>query len=182
MSRTFSVIAALDQEGGIGKRGALPWHLPADMHHFREVTTHRSSSSNRNAVIMGRHTWDSIPHKFRPLSERINIVITRQHTLAVPDTVVLANSFEGALHLLELSPLDSTAENIFVIGGAQIYTQALNSRQCRTLHLTRIEARFDCDVFFPTIPSDFTLRDCSTKQQHAELSYSFETYERASSS
>jgi dihydrofolate reductase len=77
----FSVIVAATTSGGIGKDGNLPWRLSKDMQYFKAVTT-RSPEGKRNAVIMGRKTWESIPAKFRPLPDRINVVITRNANFA----------------------------------------------------------------------------------------------------
>ena len=68
----FSIIAAVDQSGGIGQGGKLPWNLKGDLKHFKEVTQGQGGPAKLNAVIMGRTTWDSIPARFRPLAGRIN--------------------------------------------------------------------------------------------------------------
>jgi hypothetical protein len=74
---TFQAVVAVTKEWGIGFRGSMPWHLPEDMAYFKTLTSATRDSGSMNAVIMGRKTWDSIPAKFRPLSERINVVISR---------------------------------------------------------------------------------------------------------
>ena len=87
MPRTFSVIvAAASTSMGIGKQGKLPWRLSADMAHFKDVTSTTSSALKRNAVIMGRATWESIPPRFRPLPSRLNVVLSRQPA-AVPKSL-----------------------------------------------------------------------------------------------
>lgn len=170
----FSVVAALDQDQGLGKRGDIPWHLPPDLRHFRELTVRRPRAEGHpNAVIMGRHTWESIPAKHRPLPERTNIVITRQSDFALPAHVLPAPSFDAALDRAA-----NVSERVFVIGGAQIYAHALAAPGCQTLYLTRIAERFDCDVFFPTIPKVFALQHSTTRHQHGELQYWFEIYQR----
>merc|ERR1711972_1237626 len=103
--RAISVIVATTQKGGIGKDGTIPWKLPEDMGHFKKVTT-AAPHGKINAVIMGRKTWDSIPVNFRPLPDRINVVLSRSSAdptfaFAFPAGVLLANSLNEALAQLE---------------------------------------------------------------------------------
>ncbi|MCB9667101.1 MAG: dihydrofolate reductase [Myxococcales bacterium] len=175
MSRAFSIVAALDQEGGIGKNGTLPWHIPADLKHFRDITTGASVSPAKNLVIMGRRTFQSLPAQVRPLPRRINVVITTQPNLSLPGGVLTAHSIAEALSLEEPKHTPAGTE-AFVIGGAQIYELALQSPWCKALYLTRIKARYACDVFFPPIPAGFSLSQRSEDQKHDGLCYWFETY------
>ena len=132
----IQIIFARAANGVIGKDNAMPWHLPEDMTHFKELT-------RGCAVVMGRKTWDSLPARFRPLPGRTNIVITRQ-----PDWhengVQRASSLREALQLHEHH--DGT---IWVIGGAQIYAQALPLAD--ELVVTEIDAEVDGDAFAPAI-------------------------------
>ncbi|TFW29806.1 dihydrofolate reductase [Duganella callida] len=125
----LTIIVATDANRGIGIHNTLPWKLPEDMAHFKRLTT-------GHPIIMGRKTFDSIG---RPLPNRRNIVITRNAGWR-HDGVEAVNSIEAALALVE----DADA---FVIGGAEIYRQAmpLASR----LIITQIAHTFDCDAFFP---------------------------------
>ena len=76
MMKPFSIVVAIDSQHGIGKNNDLPWHLPADLKHFKFITTN-SAVGKRNVVVMGRKTWDSIPEKFRPLPNRTNVVLSK---------------------------------------------------------------------------------------------------------
>lgn len=152
--KPFSIVVAVDGKNGIGKAGGLPWHLPADMKHFKNITTHNLS---QNVVVMGRKTWDSIPPKFRPLPQRLNVVISRQEDLSLPDGVILAKSLNNAIELIEEK--GSRAGETFVIGGGQIFQEAVLSPFCRKIYLTRVENDFSCDTFFPDISRDFTETD-----------------------
>src|SRR5690242_16184462 len=97
----FSIVVAMDQKRGIGKAGGLPWHLPADLKHFKKITTTRFlDKTYQNVVIMGRKTWDSLPINFRPLPDRINIVLTRNDKLDFPSGVYKAKNFNEAFYLL----------------------------------------------------------------------------------
>lgn len=131
----ISIVVAISSNNAIGKNNQLLWHLPADLKHFKNITT-------GHTIIMGRKTYDSIG---KPLPNRKNIVITRQHDLKI-DGVEIANSLEEALSLC------NTNEKIFVIGGAEIYRQALPL--CDKIYLTRVHRHFDADAFFPELDNE----------------------------
>lgn len=137
----FTIVVAHDSELGIGKTGALPWRLKEDMKHFRELTT-----GDGHAVIMGRKTWDSIPEKFRPLPGRTNIVLSRS---SVPEGAVTLGGLDAALEV--------PASKAFVIGGGQIYAEAINHQSCTELIITRVDKSFDCDIVFPCYDDRFRL-------------------------
>ena len=123
----------------IGKNGVMPWHLPEDLAHFKRVTLN-------HPVIMGRKTWDSIPPKFRPLPGRTNIVVTRQADWHEKGAQC-SSSLREALQQCENS------EQVWVIGGAQIYAQALPLAD--ELVVTEIDAAFDGDAHAPAIGPDW---------------------------
>lgn len=128
----LSLIAAIGKNNELGKENKLLWNLPADMKHFRETTS-------GHPVIMGRKTFESIG---RPLPNRQNIVITRDVTYT-KESVEVVHSIEEALRLFE----NSKAE-VFIIGGAEIYKQALP--YANKLYITKVESNFqDADTFFP---------------------------------
>lgn len=126
------MIVAMAKNRGIGLHGDMPWGrgLPADLVHFKKVTM-------GCPIIMGRKTWDSIG---RALPGRLNVVISRQ-TLDLPDHVILAHSLEEALRATK------NAEKVFIIGGAQLYEQALPFAD--ELHITEVDAEPEADTFFP---------------------------------
>jgi len=166
-ARGFTVIAAVDDAGGIGRGGALPWRLKADMEFFRRTTT--GAGGGVNAVILGRRTWDSLPPRFRPLPERRNIVITRQ-----PDFRAAGAETAASLD----AAVDRAAAGggeIFVIGGAEIYAAALAHPGCARLLITRVAGRHDCDVFFPRFAELRQLR-CAPETSEGGLRYSFCEY------
>src|SRR3989338_2886942 len=145
----FSIIVAVDLKNGIGKNGALPWHLPTDLKHFKEITTQAHSKGKKNLVIMGRKTWESIPEKFRPLPGRINLVLTRNKSLVLSEGVLKAESLNDALALLNSGEWKKAVETVYVIGGAQVFKEALENPRCEKIYATHILSKFDCDVFFP---------------------------------
>lgn len=107
---------------GIGRDGKLPWKLPRELKFFKELTSAVDDPTKRNAVLMGRRTWESIPQQFRPLPGRFNIVLTRSRNVEVESDrdVVLCGTMDSALKLLSSFPYRSTIENVFVIGGGEI--------------------------------------------------------------
>ena len=121
--KPLSLIVACTSQGGIGKGGELPWRIPGDMAYFKRVTAESTAPDRLNAVIMGRKTWESIPVKFRPLPGRLNVVLSRNPAaLNLPADVLGAESLPDAL-----AAVDNRAdiEQCFIIGGAEIYKQAL---------------------------------------------------------
>lgn len=128
----INLIVAVDEKNGIGKDNQLPWHLPADLLHFKKLTT-------GFPIIMGRKTFDSIG---KVLPNRRNIVISRQSNLEIPDAEV-TGSLQGALDLC------NEEKDIYIIGGAQIFEKALPLADC--IYLTVIQHDFDADTFFPPI-------------------------------
>lgn len=127
---TLAIIAAVARNGVIGANNALPWRLPADLAHFRALTT-------GHAIVMGRKTWQSLG---RPLPGRQNIVVTRNRDYVAPGAIV-AHSLADALRAASL-PLPH-----FCIGGAELYVEALSVADL--LHLTEIGRAFAGDAQFP---------------------------------
>lgn len=159
----ISLIAAVASNRAIGKDNQLLWHLPEDMRYFRETTRGKT-------VIMGRRTWESLPARFRPLPERHNIVVTRDpHYVAEGATI--AHSLPDAI-----AAIGDDAE-AFVIGGAELYQQALPLAQ--RLYLTEIAQAFAGDVFFPEIQSAEWRETSRTEQRGISgLDFAFVVYQR----
>ncbi len=141
------IIVAYDAHRVIGKNGSLPeWRLPADMKNFKELTV-------GHIVIMGRKTFESFPEKYRPLPGRINIIISRnEHYVARPiheDTYVCI-SYEEAITLAEAF---AERQKIFIIGGGEIYLQALTHPEINIDQViaTEVKGSFSGDTFFPKI-------------------------------
>ena len=177
MNTPFSIIVAVDQKFGIGKNGVLPWDLPGEIRHFKEVTT-APYNSHENVVIMGRKTWDSIPQKFRPLTKRINLVLTRQPDYEFSSGVLKASGLDEALMLLKSNQYKDRFGKIFVIGGSELFQSAVNHPECREVYLTHIDASFSCDRFFPSLPPAFKEVSRSALMLEKSISYFFATYQR----
>ena len=157
------LIYARAANGVIGKNNTIPWHIPEDMAHFKQLT-------QGCAVIMGRKTWDSLPPRFRPLPGRTNIVVTRQGDWQA-EGAVRATSLQDAL---QQAPADQT---VWVIGGAQIYAEALPLAD--RLEVTEIDQDFDGDAYAPTLDALWTESARSRHVSTKGLPFSFVTYVRA---
>jgi len=138
-----SLIVAVSENGVIGKDNDLIWHLPNDMRFFKETTM-------GHHVIMGRKNFESIPHKYRPLPNRTNVVITRQKDYKAEGCVVV-NSIEAALEVAK----QNGDHEPFIIGGGQIYKITLENNLVDRIYLTKIYHAFDGDTFFPELNSDW---------------------------
>lgn len=172
--KNFAIIVAVDQQNGIGKNNTLPWHLPGELKRFSKLTKETQISNKKNAVIMGRNTWDSLPSKFKPLPGRINVVLSRNTELALPQGVLRAASLDQALDSLEKT---TDLANVFVIGGAAVYEMAVLHPACTLIYFTQIEAKFDCDTFFPALDLK-VFHKLSVSEIHSEngLNYRYLIY------
>ena len=157
------LIYARSRNNVIGVNGDLPWHLPEDLAHFKQTTLGQP-------VIMGRVTWQSIPEKFRPLSGRTNVVVSRQHDFSAPGAQVVA-SLQAGLDLF------SSDQVVWLIGGAQLYAQALPLAQ--QLVITEIDADYEGDAFAPHLQSHEWRETHRSKHTSAQgLGYSLVTLQR----
>ncbi len=158
---TTSIIVAIAKNHAIGKDNKLLWHLPNDLKHFKDVTS-------GHTVIMGRKTFDSVG---KPLPRRRNIVVTRQDISIEGCEVV--KSIDAALALCALE------EEVFIVGGAEIYRQALHLTD--RIYLTIIDDEFDGDTFFPQLsPGEWheKKREDFEPDEKNKYSYAFITLER----
>lgn len=178
MKLSFALIAAVDADLGLGKNGTLPWQLSADLKHFKTVTS-ACPADKKNAVIMGRKTWDSLPDQYRPLPGRINLVLSRQKKMTLPPDVLSAESLDAALLQLREGAHPTLVHEVFVIGGADIFEQSISDPACRKLYLTHIQQSFSCDRFFPKdYPAFFKLTQKSAPAKEKSIDYFFAEYER----
>nr|KYP39188.1 hypothetical protein KK1_039521 [Cajanus cajan] len=181
LQRTYQVVVAATQDWGIGKDGKLPWRLPTDLKFFKEITMKTSDPGKKNAIVMGRKTWESIPLEYRPLSGRLNVVLTRSGSfdIATAENVVICGSMPSALELLAASPYSLSIEKVFVIGGGQIFREALDAPGCEAIHLTEIQSSIECDTFMPPVDSTiFCPWYSSFPKVENEIRYSFTTFVR----
>lgn len=171
----FKAIAAIDSNRGLGREGDLPWHLPEDLKHFARTTKATSNPDQQNAVIMGRVTCETIPAKYWPLSGRKNAVVTRNPDWQIKGADVFTD-LEAALRAFE-----GQVETIYVVGGGQIYSLAIELPACEELVLTRIHKSFDCDAFFPEYEDRYHFAEELGTGSHDGLEYVFERWIRNAS-
>ncbi|MXS83894.1 dihydrofolate reductase [Nitrosomonas oligotropha] len=162
----LSILVAMAKNRVIGRDNRLPWHLPADLKHFKFLTMGQ-------AIVMGRKTYESIG---KPLPGRANIVITRQTDYQIPGAVVV-NSLEDALLVCEETSTTDT-EN-FIIGGEKLYRQTI--KICQRMYITEIQSNFDGDVFFPEFDPNEWEEAQRDKHTEGNLEYHFVVLERKSS-
>jgi dihydrofolate reductase len=158
---TISIIVAIAENNAIGKNNQLLWHLPADLKHFKQITSGRS-------IIMGRKTYDSVG---KPLPNRRNIVVTRQN-IKIEGCEVVKSIDEGLA-------LCKGEDEVFIGGGAEIYRQAMDKTDI--IYLTIVHRSFDADTFFPEI--DYSKWEETAHENHQpdernSIPYSFITLER----
>lgn len=137
----ISIIAAIDEKRGLGKNNQMAWKIPGELARFKDITT-------PHPIIMGRRTYQSIG---RILPGRLNIVITRDKDFTIDgkrisNDFTIVGSLEEAIEKAEESP---NAEEIFIIGGGQIFKEALEKDLVDKLYLTLVEGDYDADTFFP---------------------------------
>ena len=162
MATRLHLIFARAANGVIGANNTLPWHLPEDLAHFKRHTL-------GCPVIMGRKTWDSLPPKFRPLPGRLNLVVTRQ-----PDWQ--AQGAQAAASLQDALAHCSDALDAWVIGGAQIYAQAL--ALAHSVVVTEIDVQVQGDAFAPQLGSEWREASREAHISAQGLPYSFVNYQR----
>jgi dihydrofolate reductase len=165
----IAIIAAIDENGAIGKADALPWHLPDDLRRFAQIT-------KGHAVLMGRKTHESILTRLgHPLANRLHIVLTHDAAYSAPPECKVVHTWQQALVVAE----QRGAKQLFVIGGVSLYKQALG--RADIFFLTRVHAHTSGDVFFPKwergkwrlVKSSFHPSD-----ERNEYDMTFEVYQR----
>jgi dihydrofolate reductase len=163
----LSLIAALGENRVIGVDNSMPWHLPGDFKYFKATTLGKP-------IIMGRKTWDSLG---RPLPGRLNLVVSRQNGLQLEGAEVFS-SLETARERAEQWAREQSVDEVMLIGGAQLYTQALP--QADRLYLTRVALSPEGDAWFPEFDTAQWVKvsDAENAAVDGKPAYSFEIWER----
>lgn len=149
IQKPFKIIAAMCEDRGIGRSGTIPWNYPEDLAYFMR-TTKSARGGFISSVIMGRKTWESLPDG--GLKGRLNIVLTSQHRKLHPvaDEVYLGSLMEAYVYLQGRPDVDPDA--MWIVGGAELYSEALLCNWSNELHLTDIPGKYTCDTYFPLLP------------------------------
>jgi len=159
----ITLIAAIAKNNALGKDNDLIWHLPADLKRFKQITS-------GHHILMGRNTFESIG---KPLPNRTSIIITRNNDY-FKDGCLIANTIEHAIELTK-------GNNAFIIGGAQIYKQALEQDLVDRLDITIVHHNFEADAFFPEIDKTVwkeVAREDFKADEKNKYDYSFVSYEK----
>ena len=174
MVKKINIIVAIDLENWIWKNWDLAWKISKDLKYFKDITLQTKNINNKNMVVMGRKTWESIPDKYKPLPWRINAVLTRNKDFN-NDLCVNYSSIE---EMFKETEKKKNIENIFIIGWANIYNQVLKKVMIDKIYITKIEKIYWCDVFFGNIPENFILEWSPEKQEENWVKFRFEVYKK----
>ena len=159
----LTIIAAASENNALGKDNQLVWHLPDDFKRFKSLTS-------GHYIVMGRKTFESFP---KPLPNRTHVIITRQNDYEVPEGCLVASSLE---HAIDLCPKN---EEVFIIGGGEIYKQSIEIAD--KIDLTRVHTTIEADTFFPEIDTNhwkLVFEEFHTKDDKHEYDFTFLTYIR----
>lgn len=156
----ITIIAAVADNNALGKNNDLLWHLPKDFKRFKEITS-------GHYIVMGRKTFESFP---KPLPNRTHVIISRQKNYA-PEGCIVVDSLEKAIAICPQN------ENIFIIGGGQIYKQSI--QLATRLDITKVHENFEAEVFFPEI--DLNIWKLESEEFHEKddkhkYDFSFQSY------
>lgn len=158
----MNIIVACCSNKGIGNENSLPWHFKSDLKYFAKVT----KGDGNNAIVMGKNTWLSLPKK--PLPKRDNLILSK--------TLKEKNCFESIDDLKKYIKTKNY-EQVWIIGGSQIYNQFINDECVKRIYITHVERNYNCDTFFPKIPDDFLLIETNSITEN-DTKLTFNIYEK----
>ena len=176
---TKIIVAYSKKTRGIGNNNSLSWHLKGDMKYFKDKTIN-CTPRPENTVIMGRNTWESIPKKFRPLPNRINVVVSNSGKVnGEKDGCIVVSSLDKGIRYAQ----NRASSQCFIIGGAQLYTSAIHHPKVKSIIVTEIYKQYECDTFFPDFMKEcnenpFVMTNVSRFQCEDDTYYRFIEYYR----
>lgn len=179
----INLILAVDEKNWLWKNNSLVWNIPSDLKYFKKITSETEDLAKLNAIIMGRKTWESIPAKFKPLSDRINCIITKSVKTNdigsnLDDFTLYFNSITHCLSELESK---ENLEKIFVIWWASLYNDFLKWDLLDfvdKIYITKVKWDFNCDKFFDWIPENFSVEKYSEEMEENWFKFSFWEYKK----
>ena len=168
----YNIIVAFDNKRGIGRENRLPWHFPNDLKYFSKLTR----GNNNNAIIMGKNTWESLPKK--PLPKRDNLILSTK--LNINQNKPKNNYVKSFSSISDIEEFCDTQkyDEIWIIGGAQIYNTFIESKKVNKIYATLIHDSFDCDCFFPEINGYNIISRENTIENETNISYLIYELER----
>jgi len=181
----YNIIVCYCNKNGIGRDNTIPWRISDDLKHFKMITTTNSIQSEHksNTVIMGRKTWESLPSECRPLSDRYNIVLSSKTKFKDSDKVHYINSNIDATieYINEMHKLKLISNNVFIIGGEEIYKQFMENHidLINKIYVTELYSTITCDKFFSKIDMDkFRIDKISEFKKDKSINYRYLTYHK----
>ncbi|KAL0267692.1 UNVERIFIED_CONTAM: hypothetical protein PYX00_009887 [Menopon gallinae] len=179
----FNLILAISENNGIGYKGSLPWNLRKELSYFSRMTKETNDPNKKNAVVMGRLTWESMPDNRKPLPGRYNIVLSSKK-MELKDGAIHCFSLEDAIKILSSKPYADDLETAWIIGGAKVYEKAVENDYCHRIYLTKVLREFPCDVFVNLKLNNGVFKEVDDPKVPKELQeengiqYKFLVYER----
>tara|TARA_R110001599_G_scaffold113994_4_gene279528 strand:- start:1545 stop:2048 length:504 start_codon:yes stop_codon:yes gene_type:complete len=161
----MNIIVATCLNDGIGYKNSLPWNFRSDLKYFAKLT----KGQGNNAIVMGKNTWNSLP--FHPLPKRENLILST--TLNKENN---KNSFKNIKDLKEYIN-NSNYDDVWIIGGSNIYKQFINDKDVHKIYITKIMKEYECDTFFPKFSDDYKLIETTTQVEN-DVTLEFKIYER----
>ena len=161
----YNLIVAYDCDFGIGKDNKLPWYFPEDLKYFSELT----KGNGNNAIIMGKNTWNSLPKK--PLPKRDNLILST--TLDISENTAKNNLVKTFKNIdnIEKHCLNTNYDDIWIIGGSEIYNLFIKSDKIKYIYATIINKKYDCDTFFPNLENWYITDSINKLLNNINISY-----------
>jgi len=179
----FNIIVCYCNKNGIGRENTIPWRISDDLKHFKLITTGQNEYNLPNTVIMGRKTWESLPRECRPLKDRYNIVLSSKKNFQDSDRVHYINSNINATidYINELNDKQEISNNVFIIGGEEIYKQFMENYidLIDKIYVTELYSTITCDKYFPKIDTNkFKITKVSEFKKDKSINYRYLTYQK----
>ncbi|XP_053321658.1 dihydrofolate reductase-like [Spea bombifrons] len=184
-TKPIKLIAAACNNMGIGRNGCLPWNLPKEYKYFIDKITSVTQPGKKNLIVLGRFSFESFDERYLPLPNCIIALLSRKESTLPPHASHICRDEEDVLKLASTPPLCNEVETIWILGGAEYYKTMMQHPWCDEIYLTRVQADFECDTFFPEVNQEiYKLMENfpgvpSEVQEENGLSYVFQVYKRA---